>query len=152
MARQARPRNVSAAQARSSLAKVEEYLAAAENEPETAHRVELEDYILRFLAFAPEHANLADEISREAATRAGEVGSGRVGRTRMLSVEERALLAARALIRHRYTSYDDDLFDASMEDPWDEAFGYRGIKAEAQSAVDEFLDRHRATPRVYSSG
>lgn len=35
--------------------------------------------------------------------------------------------------------------DASQ--PWDERFLYREIKEEAQSAVDEFLDRHRETPR-----
>jgi hypothetical protein len=58
-------------------------------------------------------------------------------------LDERAVLAARALIRHRYTSYEDDLFDASMEDPWDEEFWYREIKAEAQRAVDDFLDQHR---------
>jgi hypothetical protein len=52
-------------------------------------------------------------------------------------------LAARALIRHRYTNYEDDLFDASMEDPWDEGFWYREIKAEALRSVDNFLDEHR---------
>ena len=79
---------------------------------------------------------------------AAEVGSGRVGRTRMLSLEERASLAARAVIRHRHTSYEDDLFDASMDDPWDEGFWYREIKTEAQRAVDDFLNRHREAPRV----
>jgi len=123
-----------------------EQSAQSRAKQETAYRDELEAMILRFLAFAPGHGDLADEIAREAATRAAEVGSGRVGRTRMLSVDERAVLAARALIRHRYTSYEDDLFDATMDDPWDEGFWYREIKAEAQSAVDEFLDRHRETP------
>lgn len=56
----------------------------------TAHRDELEDAIRRFLAFAPEHVDLADQIAREAATLAAEVVSGRVGRTRSLSLEERA--------------------------------------------------------------
>ena len=91
---------------------------------------------------------LTDEIAEEAATRAAEVGSGRVGRTRMLSLEERASLAARAVIRHRHTSYEDDLFEVSMDDPWDEGFWYREIKTEAQRAVDDFLRRHRETPRV----
>ena len=113
---------------------------------EAACRDELEDALRRFLAFTPEHLRLADEIAQEAATRAAEVGSGRVGRTRTLSLDERAALAARALIRHRYTSYEDDLLDASAEDSWGEEFWYREVKAEAKTLVDEFLDRHRAAP------
>lgn len=70
----------------------------------------------------------------------------------MLSLDERASLAARALIRHRYTSYEDDLSDAMVDEPWDEAFWYREVKADAQSAVDEFLDRHRETPRAKPTG
>jgi hypothetical protein len=66
-------------------------------------------------------------------------------------LEERAALAARALIRHRYTSYEDDLFDAALDDPWDDASWYEEIKAEAQRAVDDFLDQDRPPkpgPRV----
>ncbi len=125
-----------------------EHSARSRAKQEAAYRDEFEDAIRRFLVFAPEHLHLADEIAREAATRAAEVGSGRVGRTRMLSLEERASLAARAVIRHRHTSYEDDLFDASMDDPWDEGFWYREIKAEAQRAVDDFLRRHREAPGV----
>ena len=117
--------------------------AKGRRKQEATYQVEFADAIRRFLAFTPEHASLADEIATEAATRASEVGSGRVGRTRMLSLDERAGLAARALIRHRYTTYDDKLFDASLEDPWGEEFWYREIKAEAQWAVDDFLDQHR---------
>jgi hypothetical protein len=125
-----------------------EHSALARGKQEASYRDELEDAIRRFLAFAPEHVQLADEIAREAATRAAEVGSGRVGRTRMLSLEQRASLAARAVIRHRHTSYEDDLFDAFMDEPWDEGFWYREIKTEAQRAVDDFLRRHREAPSV----
>lgn len=124
-------------------AKKRERSAKAREKREAEYRDELAEAIRRFLAFAPEHADLADEIATEAATRAAAVGSGRVGRTRTLSLGERAALAARALIRHRYTSYEDDLFDASIEDPWDEGFWYREVKSEAQRAVDDFLDQHR---------
>jgi hypothetical protein len=117
--------------------------AKSRERQEVVYRDELADAIRRFLAFAPEHSELAEEIAAEAATRAAVMGSGRVGRTPTLSLDERAVLAARALIRHRYTSYEDDLFDASMEDPWDEEFWYREIKAEAQRAVDDFLHQHR---------
>jgi hypothetical protein len=125
-----------------------EHLARSRAKQEAAYRDEFEETIRRFLAFAPEHGDLADEIAREPATRAVEVGSGRVGRTRMLSLEERASLAARAVIRHRHTSYEDDLFDASMDDPWGEGFWYREIKTEAQRSVDDFLNRHREAPSV----
>ena len=118
---------------------------------EATYRVEFADAIRRFLAFASEHRGLADEIAREAAIRAGEVGSGRVGRTRTLSLDERAALTARALIRHRYTSYEDDLLDASVDDPMGEEFWYRDVKADAQTLADEFLERHRSVPPVEPS-
>lgn len=124
-------------------AKRREQGAKSRERQEVVYRDELADAIRHFLVFAPEHSELADEIASEAAMRAAVVGSGRVGRTQTLSLDERAALAARALIRHRYTSYEDDLFDASMEDPWDEDFWYREIKAEAQRAVDDFLKEHR---------
>jgi len=75
--------------------------AKSRERQEVVYRDELADAIRRFLAFAPEHSELAEEIAAEAATRAAVMGSGRVGRTRTLSLDERAVLAARALIRHR---------------------------------------------------
>ncbi|MEN8234035.1 MAG: DUF2293 domain-containing protein [Actinomycetota bacterium] len=128
-----------------------EQSAKGREKQEDAYRVDFADAIRRFLAFAPEHAGLADEIARDAAARAAVVGSGRVGRTKTLTLDKRAALAARALIRHRNTSYDDDLFDAEAEDPWGEESWYREVKAEAQWAVDEFLERHRETPSGGSS-
>ncbi|MEW5933887.1 MAG: DUF2293 domain-containing protein, partial [Bacillota bacterium] len=92
-----------------------------------------------YLDFAPEHSALAEEVARAAAARAAAVGTGRVGRTRQLALEEKAALAARAYIRHRYTRYEEILAQ-----PFAEEF-YRGIKAAAQDEVDEFLERHRRT-------
>ena len=134
---------VEAASTEETRAKRREQGAKAREKQEATYQVEFADAIRRFLAFTSEHASLADEIATEAATRASEVGSGRVGRTRTLSLDERAGFAARALIRHRYTTYDDNLFDASLEDPLGEEVWYREIKAEAQREVDEFLDQHR---------
>lgn len=119
--------------------------AKARERHEAKYQAELADAIRRFLAFAPEHARLADEIATEAAARAAVVGSGRVGRTRTLTLEERAALAARALIRHHHTDYEEQLLDASIEEPWDDEFWYREIKRDAHRAVDEFLERHRAS-------
>ena len=48
-------------------------------------------------------------------------------------------LAARALIRHRYTDYEERL----LLEVWDDEFLYRSVKAEAQDAVDRYLEEHR---------
>jgi hypothetical protein len=110
---------------------------------EDEYRVQFTAAVLAWLDFAPEHASVAEEIANAAAERAVVVGSGRVGRTRLLPLEERAALAARATIRHRFTSYDDQLagldpFEAEIDD-----FEYRTIKQSAHDAVDDFLCAHR---------
>ncbi|HET6915255.1 MAG TPA: DUF2293 domain-containing protein [Acidimicrobiales bacterium] len=106
---------------------------------EDSYRQELAEAVVAFLGFAPEHADLARSIATEAAERAGEVGSGRVGRTRKLTLEERAALAARALIRHKYTEYEERL-DAEV---WNDDFLYRVVKADAHREVDSYIDEHR---------
>jgi hypothetical protein len=106
---------------------------------EDAYRQELAEAIVAFLDFAPEHSDLAASIATEASDRAGEVGSGRVGRTRKLELDERAALAARSLIRHKHTDYEDRL----VTEVWDDDYLYRAVKAEAQDAVDRFLEDHR---------
>ena len=98
--------------------------------------------IVDYLAFTPEHEQLAESIAQEAAERAAVVGSGRVGRTRLLSLQERAALAARAQIRHAHTDYEQQLDDEAVAGVDDEL--YRAIKAEAHQAVDAFLQAHRA--------
>lgn len=103
-------------------------------------RVELEAAIFQFLGFPDEQQARAQEIAQGAAARAAVVGSGRVGRTRTISLEERAGLAARAYIRHNLTSYEDELVDQEV---WDDEFLYRDVKRSAQEAVDRFLDEHR---------
>jgi hypothetical protein len=103
-------------------------------------RLELEAAIVEFLEFADQHHALAREIARGAAGRAAIVGSGRVGRTRTIPLEERAALAARAYIRHNLTSYEDQLVDQEV---WDDEFLYREVKRSAQEAVDRFLAEHR---------
>jgi hypothetical protein len=95
-----------------------------------------------FLDFSPEHAALAEHIAVDTAAHAAVVGSGRVGRTQKLSLDERAALAARAHIRHGYTSYHDDL-DVLPYVDWSEEDLYRQIKGDANEAVDRFLAEHR---------
>lgn len=113
--------------------------AAYRARKEAGYVDQLTEAVVAYLDFAPRYAELARDIAGEAAGRAGEVGSGRVGRTRTLSLEQRAALAARALIRHRCTDYEDRL--AGQE--WDDEYLYRAVKADAQHAVDLYLEHHR---------
>ncbi len=115
--------------------------------------------MLRWLAFGPEHQVLADEIARGAADRAAVVGSGRVGRTKTLTLDERSALAARAFIRHRHTDYEDQLIslevgdldidsdvgiDVGVDDVGiDDVGDDREIKRMAHRKVDAFLEQHR---------
>jgi hypothetical protein len=65
-----------------------------------------------------------------------------VGRTRKLPIQEKAILAVRAYIRHKYTKYEDQLLDFGFPlEPGD--YLYREIKSEADEAVDKFLTSHR---------
>ena len=116
--------------------------ARSRGRQEDRYRLELEGAILRFLAFAPTHQELQERIAKETAAHAAVVGSGRVGRTRKLTVDDRAALSARAYIRHRFTSYHDDL-DAVTPEHWDDEYLYREIKGTANDAVDRFLLEHR---------
>jgi hypothetical protein len=113
--------------------------AAYRARKEDAYRLELSEAIVAFLDFAPAHAALARTIADDAAQRAGEVGSGRVGRTKKLTLDERAALAARALIRHRYTDYEERL-DTEV---WDDDFLYRAVKSDAHYEVDQYIAAHR---------
>jgi hypothetical protein len=109
---------------------------------EQRYQDEFRVVVLRFLDFSPAHAVLTEQIAAETAAHAAVVGSGRVGRTRLLSPEQKAELAARAHIRHRYTSYHHQLDQIPFED-WDEDNVYREVKGAAQHAVDDFLNDHR---------
>jgi hypothetical protein len=112
---------------------------------------ELRAAILRFLDFSPSHAGLAEQIATETAAHAAVVGSGRVGRTQLLSLEQKAALAARAHIRHRCTSYHHELDQIPFES-WDEDDIYREVKGAAHQAVDDFLEEHRSTPEEPPDG
>jgi hypothetical protein len=69
----------------------------------------VEDFIgavVKFLAFHPEHADLAQQLARAVTDHATPVGSGTVARTRRIPVEERAEAAVIAWMRHQTTGYD----------------------------------------------
>lgn len=71
------------------------------------------------------------------------MGSGRVGRTSKLSLEEKAELAARAYIRHNHTRYEDRLMNAGPLEPDLDDPLYRELRARAHEEVDRFLERRR---------
>ena len=147
-----------AAAARSSISREHQReLGARQRErAEARYRDELASAIVEFLAFAPAHRALAEGIAQAAAALASQVGSGRVGRARTLSLPERAALAARAWIRHHHTDYEDHLMAALYGDGLEEgdvpdaglfdgvAGDVRDVKREAHRAVDDFLAEHRA--------
>lgn len=117
---------------------------------EARYRAEFEDAVMQWLNFSSEHAAMAREIAHGAVDRAAVVGSGRVGRTKTVTLEDRAALAARVFIRHRYTDYEDQLltlelsaFDQDIDADIVEVGEYREIKQAAHRAVDAFLDEHR---------
>jgi hypothetical protein len=108
---------------------------------ESRYQGELAEAIVSYLAFSADHDALALSIAASASERAAVVGSGRVGRTRVLTLQERAALAARAEIRHAHTDYHQQLAELNPFDDDDDF--YRAIKAEVHEAVDVFLDEHR---------
>ena len=62
--------------------------------------------VLKFLAFHPAYADLADRLAHAVADHATPVGSGTVARTKRIPVEERAQAAVIAWLRHQTTAYE----------------------------------------------
>lgn len=75
-------------------------------EQEHEYAGEFRDAVVRFLAFAPLHAALGEEVATAIAAHATPVGSGTVARTQRIPVEERAEAATIAWLRHQTTAYD----------------------------------------------
>jgi len=73
---------------------------------EAEYADEFEAAILRFLGFAPRHAELAKHLAAAIAAHAVPVGSGTVARTKRIPIEQRAEAATIAWLRHRTTAYD----------------------------------------------
>jgi hypothetical protein len=76
---------------------------------EKAQAEYVEDFheaVVKFLAFHPAHADLADKLARAIADHATPVGSGTVARTKRIPVEQRAEAAVIAWMRHQTTAYD----------------------------------------------
>jgi len=99
--------------------------------------------VFRWLDFAPHHSMLATEIAVGAVEQAARLGGGRVGRAGSLPVDQRAELAARAFVRHRYTDYDERLLGVDPLAIEMDGVEYRRVKRDAHRAVEAFLAAHR---------
>jgi hypothetical protein len=62
--------------------------------------------VVAFLAFHPNHDDIAGRFARAVADHATPVGSGTVARTKRIPVEQRAEAAVIAWMRHQTTAYD----------------------------------------------
>jgi hypothetical protein len=82
-------------------------MAAGRREREQGEYVrEFTAAVLHFLAFQPQHADLAQRLAQAVAAHATPVGSGTVARTERIPVQQRAEAAVIAWMRHQTTAYD----------------------------------------------
>jgi hypothetical protein len=80
---------------------------AARRENKQAEYVEdFHGAVIAFLAFAPDHASLAQQFAKRVTEHATPVGSGTVARTQRIPIEQRAESAVIAWMRHQTTAYD----------------------------------------------
>lgn len=73
---------------------------------QTAYVEDFTQAIVEWLAFHPDHADLARRLAVAVAAHATPVGSGTVARTQRIPIEERAASAVIAWMRHQTTAYD----------------------------------------------
>jgi hypothetical protein len=76
---------------------------------DNAHAKYVEEFfgaVVSFLAFRPNHADLANRLAKAVTDHATPVGSGTVARTKRIPVERRAEAAVIAWMRHQTTAYD----------------------------------------------
>jgi len=106
---------------------------------DAAQTAYVEDFfgaIVAFLAFSPEHADLARQLARAVADHATPVGSGTVARTERIPIEARAEAAVIAWMRHQTTAYD------SMRIPREKG-KRREVRRMLARRSHELLERYR---------
>jgi hypothetical protein len=80
--------------------------ARRRNHAQTKYVEDFHGAVVKFLAFHPAHADLAQRLARAVADHATPVGSGTVARTKRIPIEQRAEAAVIAWMRHQTTAYD----------------------------------------------
>jgi hypothetical protein len=88
-------------------AKKKEADARRREKAQTEYVEDFQGAVVKFLAFHPTHADLADRLARAVTTHSTPVGSGTVARTKRIPVEQRAEAAVIAWLRHQTTGYDN---------------------------------------------
>jgi hypothetical protein len=73
---------------------------------QTAYVEDFTGAVRTYLAFHPNHADLAERLAQAVADHATPVGSGTVARTKRIPIHERAAAAVIAWLRHQTTAYD----------------------------------------------
>ncbi|MBY0514441.1 MAG: DUF2293 domain-containing protein [Gemmataceae bacterium] len=68
--------------------------------------------------------------AEQVAVHAYEVGSGRVGRARSLSAEQKVIFAVRAHVRHEHTDYDD-----LLRDGWDKDYARERVAGQIDAVL-----------------
>lgn len=89
-----------------SFAKKKEADARRREKAQVEYVEDFFEAVLRFLAFHPRHAALANQLARSVTAHATPVGSGTVARTKRIPVDQRAEAAVIAWMRHHTTGYD----------------------------------------------
>lgn len=89
-----------------SFAKRKEADAKRRDKAQEAYVEDFTGAVMNFLAFHPNHADLANRFAKVIADHATPVGSGTVARTKRIPVEQRAEAAVIAWMRHQTTAYD----------------------------------------------
>jgi hypothetical protein len=90
----------------------EKYAKRKEADTQRREKVQteyVEDFygaVVVFLAFHPNHAEIANRLARAITDHATPVGSGTVARTKRIPVEQRAEAAVIAWMRHKTSAYD----------------------------------------------
>src|SRR5438270_10289661 len=87
-----------------SFAKRREADARRRTKAQTEYVEDFFGAVLRFLAFHPAHADLADRLARAVTDHATPVGSGTVARTKRIPIERRAEAAVIAWMRNQTTA------------------------------------------------
>lgn len=89
-----------------SFARRKEEDAKRRGKAQEAYVEDFTEAVVNFLAFHPNHADLAQLLAKTVADHATPVGSGTVARTKRIPVEQRAEAAVIAWMRHQTTAYD----------------------------------------------
>jgi hypothetical protein len=89
-----------------SFAKRKEADAKRRGKAQEAYVEDFTEAVVNFLAFHPNHVDVANQLAKVVADHATPVGSGTVARTKRIPVEQRAEAAVIAWMRHQTTAYD----------------------------------------------